>query len=89
MRRAHRHSELALSEQCPPAGSRPIRVFDYFSAGRRELETKSQAGRLQHDESLAANRAARRSRRKRPHDVVEEAGIESFPASDAPSFWGR
>ena len=42
MRRAHRHCELALSEQWP-AGPTLLRAFDYLSAGRRKLETKSQA----------------------------------------------
>ena len=77
IRRAHRHCEVALAEHWP-AGPALIRAFDYLSACRREVEMPLPV-------ALGGSRAPSVSP-EIVYDIVEEAGLESFPASDAPSF---
>jgi hypothetical protein len=90
MRRAHRHCERALSEQWP-AGVGLIRAFDYLSGGLRQLEIKSSqvASGLLQPPVGAKEDGKEIGLKKVAYDIVDEAGMESFPASDAPSFWAR
>lgn len=89
MRRAHRHSEIALSDQWP-AGPTLVRAFDYLSIGRRELETKQSHGsNVVVQASIEVVAESDLGRQIMEYDLVDEASLESFPASDAPSFWAR
>lgn len=90
MRRAHRHCECALFEQWP-AGVGLLRAFDYLSAGRRQLEIKSSrvASRLLQPPDAGKEDGKGIGLKQVAYDIVDKAGMESFPASDAPSFWAR
>lgn len=88
MRRAHRHCEQSVSDQWP-AGQTLIRAFDYLSAGRREMESEASIRKVVPQPSIAVRTQRRPPPTEHLSNLVDEASIDSFPASDAPSFWAR